>query len=434
MPDKGLSTPDTRHPTPVDLKAVFNLPPEKAVAYFKSKGYAFSWDWHEVYEQAHAKAFTVAKAMRMDVLSDIREMVQKALDEGITFAQFKKELTPKLQAKGWWGKKLVGDTTVSGTPIRRQDGERSVPLTSTVGGKTVQLGSPYRLRTIYQTNLQSAYMTGRYKAFAENVQNRPYWQYVAVLDSRTRPAHRILHGKVFRADDPFWDTHYPPNGWRCRCRVRALSEGNVTKLGLTPESSEGTLHDEPAQINSRGDERPVTVYTDPKTKLTMHPDPGFNFNQGKTAFFPDLDRYDYGVAKTWVKGGLTGPDFRAFYARKVKGDFPVAVLAEEYKAAIGAQSQTVYLSDGSLSKNIRMHPELALADYQGLPDVVQAAQLIVQDGENTFVFFRKGQKVYYGAIKTTRTGETNFLTSFRLARQSDIDVIRKKGKILKDEL
>ena len=34
---------------------------------------------------------------------DIREMVQKALEEGITFHEFQKELRPKLKSKGWWG-------------------------------------------------------------------------------------------------------------------------------------------------------------------------------------------------------------------------------------------------------------------------------------------------------------------------------------------
>lgn len=69
-----------------------------------------------------------------------------------------------------------------------------------------------------------------------------------------------------------------------------------------------------------------------------------------------------------------------------------------------------------------------------LPDIINRAHLIVQDKDNTFVFLRIGEKVYYGSIKTTLSGKANFLTSLRLARESDIEKIKKKGKILKDEL
>ena len=50
----------------------------------------------------------------------------------------------------------------------------------------------------------------------------PYWQYVTVNDGKVREAHRKLHGQVFAADDPVWDTLYPPLDYRCRCRVRPL--------------------------------------------------------------------------------------------------------------------------------------------------------------------------------------------------------------------
>lgn len=253
-----------------DLSYAFGLPPEKAVDYFKSKGYIFSWNWQDTWQESHAKAFTVAKAMRLDVLQDIREEVQKALDEGITFQQFKKELIPKLQTKGWWGKKLIGDEK---------------------GAQEVQLGSPRRLQTIYQTNLQTAYMTGRFKEMLDNVEDRPYWQYVAVMDSKTRPGHRRLNGKVFRYDDPFWKTFYPPNGWNCRCRVRALSTQDIKNRGLEISSGGDYLREEEVTINRAGDKAKVAVYTDPKTGLDIHPDAGWSYNPGEAFWQPDWSKY-----------------------------------------------------------------------------------------------------------------------------------------------
>lgn len=265
----------------IDLLYAIGLSPKKALEYFKAKGYTFSWDWYDTWQESHAKAFTVAKVMRMDILQDIRGMVQKALDEGITFQQFKKELEPKLRAKGWWGKKIIGDET---------------------GAEKVQLGSPHRLKTIYQTNLQTAYNAGRWKEQMDNVDNRPYWQYVAVMDSRTRPAHAALNGKVFPADDPFWDTHYPPLGFRCRCRVRALSDRNIKNRGLTVESSKGKLTQQEVLVSKKtGELRDVTVYHDPLTGKKIAPDVSWNYNPGKAAWKPDLKRYDKDIRNLYKR-------------------------------------------------------------------------------------------------------------------------------------
>lgn len=67
-----------------DLKYLVTLPPERAIKFLKDKGYKFSWDWQEVWQDAHKKSFTVAKVMREDILSDIRESVEKAMEQGLT--------------------------------------------------------------------------------------------------------------------------------------------------------------------------------------------------------------------------------------------------------------------------------------------------------------------------------------------------------------
>lgn len=257
----------------IDLLYAIGLPPEKAIEYFNSKGFAFSWDWRDVWQEAHARAFTVAKAMKLDVLQTIRGEVQRVLDEGITFAEFKKNLEPRLKALGWWGRHEIVDA----------DGVVS----------SVQLGSPWRLKTIYRQNTQTSMMAGRYREMAESMDAAEYGQYVAVLDANTRPAHRALHGKVFRLDDPFWDSHWPPNGWGCRCRVRQLTQRDLVRKGLTVSSGEGHLSVE--KILSGGKEVDVTVYT--AGNIRMAPDPGWSYNPGKVDWTPDLKRYDKDIAK-----------------------------------------------------------------------------------------------------------------------------------------
>lgn len=397
-----------------DLSYAIGLAPEKAIEYFKAKGYTFSWDWQDTWQEAHAKAFTVAKAMRMDVLTDIREMVQKALDEGITLAQFQKELEPKLKAKGWWGRQMVGD--------------------GAGGAQTVQLGSPRRLRTIYETNLQTAYNVGRYKEDMENVDNRPYWQYVAVMDNRTRPAHAALNGKVFRYDDPFWNTHYPPLGFRCRCRVRALTDAQAKEAGISKGKDNITWEDR--LINkATGEFDKVAVYTDPFTGLKVATDPGWSYNPGKAAWFPDLDKYEYPVAKKYYADtGLTGPDFKAFFDGKLKGNFPVAVLDAKYMKEIGAKTQTVYLSDETLAKNLANHPELGLQEYQKLPDFIADANLIIEKEGQFLVFIRQEDNYYFTVVKTTQDREELYMTSFRHTNLKNIEDEKRKGRIIKNEL
>ncbi|MBC2658300.1 minor capsid protein [Pseudomonas sp. MSSRFD41] len=257
-----------KHPNPADLKAIFGLEPEQAIAYLKAKGYALTWNWQEMLDQAHDQAFTVAKAMRLDLLSDIRGALETALQEGQTLKQFIAALQPTLESQGWWGKQVIVDS----------DGV----------GELVQLGSPRRLKTIYQTNLQSAYMAGRKAEMEQTAETHPYWRYVAILDGRTRPSHRALNGQVFRHDDPIWSAIYPPNGFNCRCRVTALSEAAVKRRNLKVESSEGRLFTETVETGI--DKRTGEVRTAPVTgirttdaagkPITFRTDPGFNHAPG----------------------------------------------------------------------------------------------------------------------------------------------------------
>ena len=272
-------------PQSVNLAFAFGLSPERAIEYFRSRGYAISGNWHEVWQEAHARAFTVAHAARLDILQSIRDELDRALTEGTTLADFQSRLEPRLQSMGWWGRQVIVD--------------------SQGNAESVQLGSVRRLETIYRTNLQTSYQAGRWQAFDDNKSDRPYLQYVAVMDDRTRPSHAAMNGQVFPADDPIWHTHYPPNGFNCRCRVRALSEKNIQSRGLAVQSSAGRMHEKDvlAGIDKHtGEERHATVSGieikghDGRTTI-LWTDPGWNYNPGQAAWQPDLKRYDADLAR-----------------------------------------------------------------------------------------------------------------------------------------
>lgn len=237
------------------LKA-FDLEPAEAIAFFERKGMVATWSWDELTAAAHNKSFTVAKLMNLDLLQDVHEALATAQKEGLTLADFKAQLQPKLEAKGWWGKKAaLGET------------------------KEVTLGTPARLQTIFRTNTQSTYMAARRDQQARNVTARPYLQYVSVADKRSRPGHAHLDGMTLPADDPFWEKNYPPNGFNCRCRVRALSQKQLDREGikLTPSNF--------------------------KKAKDFKPDPGFDASPSTGEgldYKPDLKAYPAPAAKAYT--------------------------------------------------------------------------------------------------------------------------------------
>ncbi len=89
------------------------MPPEKAIKWFKSKGYALGFDWRDVWKEEHAIAFTVAKAASIDLLQDIRGELEKPLFPAKRSRAFK-NLKPKLVARGWWGRGGPGVSSYGG--------------------------------------------------------------------------------------------------------------------------------------------------------------------------------------------------------------------------------------------------------------------------------------------------------------------------------
>ena len=101
--------------------------------------------------------------------------------------------------------------------------------------------STYRLKQIYRINSDIAYASGRYREQEALIEFAPIWIYDAVMDSNTRPEHAELNGKALRADDPFWQYFYPPNGYACRCTVRAMTQDRFDRKNIPLESSTGKL-------------------------------------------------------------------------------------------------------------------------------------------------------------------------------------------------
>lgn len=189
-------------------------PPPEVLEYFRAKKLKPGFDHRDVWRQEHATAFTVAKAMELDVLQALYDALDAAIADGQTYQSFKKGLQPKLQQLGWWGRKDATD-----------------PLTGEV--REVQLGSPRRLKTIYNANLRTARAAGQWDRIERTKKLRPYLLYRLGPSREHRLDHLRWDGLILPVDHPFWQTHYPPNGWGCKCYVRQISQREYDRLTST---------------------------------------------------------------------------------------------------------------------------------------------------------------------------------------------------------
>lgn len=205
--------------------------PDAAIAFWKSRAKMTSAQAKAMGEGARSRAFYITGLAEMDMVSLVHGGIAEALESGETLADFKRRIGEVIEREGW---------------------------------------KSHRVDTIFRTNMQAAYSAGRYAKQQSTKEHLPYWRYVTIGDSRVRPSHAVLSGKVFPADHPFWSENYPPNGFKCRCAVQALSKRQVQRMDLDVESA------------IPGD----TIWTDPKTGMEHHiarpgADDGFRNNPGK---------------------------------------------------------------------------------------------------------------------------------------------------------
>ncbi|MDT3668998.1 MAG: phage minor head protein [Aromatoleum sp.] len=191
------------------IAAVFALPFDEQIAFFRDKLNLPTEAWDDIWQAAHDRAFVVAGAMKADLLQDLREAVDKAIATGTTLETFRKDFRELVARRGWSG--WTGEGT--------------------------KAGEAWRTKVIYETNLRTSYAAGRWAQLtaADLVEHRPYWRYVhndSVL--HPRPFHKRWGDMrlTLPHDHPFWQTHFPPNGWGCRCRVTAVTgpkKGDATE-------------------------------------------------------------------------------------------------------------------------------------------------------------------------------------------------------------
>lgn len=326
-------------------------PSPEVIRYFEDKQLRPSFNWRDVWAQEHAHAFTVAKSAGFDILTDVREAVAAAIREGKTFDDFRDELEPTLRAKGWWGRRKMRDP---------QTGEII----------DAQLGSPRRLKVIYEANIRSARAAGQWERAQRTKKFLPYFEYRLGPSEVHRPHHAAKEGVILPVDDPFWDAWYPPNGWGCKCWLRQISPSAAEAAGGVSESPEVPTRE---YVNGRRgivEQIPVGI------------DPGWHTSPGKARarflsneFLRRIDVADEGTARQAVREFWQLPVSAAIGEMAERVALP-AGASRSLQELTGAKGPSIALWNDKWRRIRDKHghaPELA----QGLANIDQ----LVEAGE-----------------------------------------------------
>lgn len=235
--------------------ALQKLTPTQAVDYLQRRDKVTNtYGWQDLWQQEHAQQFTVSRLARADLMQALQDQITKSVAGDLSRRDFMRDSKALLEKAGWWGTVEVVD-----------------PVTGELLKTTFD---PARLKLIFDTNTSMAYAAGQWDRIQQTKRGHPYLRYITQNDDKVRPAHRAWDNVTLPVDDPFWLTHFPPCGWRCRCRVVSVSQKEYDK-GITPLGD--LMRKTSPEIIMRDWHNPRTnqIHTIP-----VGIDPGFGYNPG----------------------------------------------------------------------------------------------------------------------------------------------------------
>ena len=227
------------------VSAVYGRGPfREQLAFMQAKLNLPTRTWTDVWQDAHDTGFMVAGAYKAELLADLRTTVTKSIADGTTIQEFRRDFDQLVEKHGW----------------------------SYNGGRG------WRTRIIYETNLRTSYQAGRFAQLTDPdlLVSRPYWRYEhSDFVAHPRPQHLAWDGLVLLHDDPWWTTHFPPNGWGCRCRVHAESTRTLKGLGKDGPDRAPAIDWQTKIVGANG----------PNPRAVQVPngiDPGWGYTPGRT--------------------------------------------------------------------------------------------------------------------------------------------------------
>ncbi len=184
----------------IDLQDIFNMTFNEAINWLLNRESQMYDQIQRIMERYRTNYFWIKRSTDLEVTKILYAELLKNLELGQTFEDFKKNLD--IESLGFG-----------------EDG--------------------YYLRQVFDQTMINAQSVGQWEQLQEGMQyGFIYGLYDAILDGRETDLCRMLDGKIYRLDSPFWEVYYPPNHFKCRSRVIALSEDDMNNYGYRAESGD----------------------------------------------------------------------------------------------------------------------------------------------------------------------------------------------------
>jgi SPP1 gp7 family putative phage head morphogenesis protein len=203
------------------------VPAKEAAAFIRRKLPLTKDQFSKLLPELQGLAFTVSGINAADALQDLRDTVA-TYPEGALFKTLKKDVAGKLS------RYLESDQL----ELIESDPEEKL-------AQKKQLER--RAGMLIRHHGNQAYAHASYLDLEASKEVFTHWKYLTVGDENVRDSHRALDGLVLPRDHEFWQTHFPPWEFGCRCQivpVTASEYEEYQKLDATREQADRNTLDE----------------------------------------------------------------------------------------------------------------------------------------------------------------------------------------------
>ncbi|WP_157384468.1 phage minor head protein [Nitratireductor soli] len=218
---------------------------EEAISFLRRRLELPADRWGALVRQIDQAARDRSAGMSDALVTDILRELLEAIEDGTGFDAFLDGWNEATRRHGW---------------------------SASIGSGDDAFETAHRARLAFRVMTAQAYAAGRWQQIQRLKRVRPYLRYVHVDPELTqrwsRHEHAEWHGVILPVDHEWWVTHYPPNGWNCRCFVQSLSERDLARYGWQVSAEAPPARTVIKFVRGKPIETPAGI------------DPGFAYNVG----------------------------------------------------------------------------------------------------------------------------------------------------------